>query len=332
MVCSCLVRLRPTAIKMYVATHQFSGVKVLVTGARGFIGSHLCDALRRMGAEVHAVSRGLHSGGELRWWQANLTDIGTVRKLLTDIRPEILFHLSGHVTAAPNLEFALSTFDSHVVSTVRLLTAATEIGCKRVLLTASLTEPQGSASKVVPSSPYAAAKWTSCAYGRMFHALYQTPVTIVRPFMAYGPMQNAQKIIPYVTLSLLRGETPKLASGQWQADWIYIDDVIEGILAAACLPGVEGSTIDLGSGIMIPVREVVDQVVTLVGTSIKPAFGGLPDRPAEELRVADLVYAQDKIGWKPTTSLEKGLAQTIAWYRGQLLSAAQPSEKEEELR
>ena len=332
MVCSCLVRLTPTAIKMYMATHQFSGVKVLVTGARGFIGSHLCDALRRMGAQVHAVSRGLHSGGELRWWQANLTDIGTVRKLLTDIRPEILFHLSGHVTAAPNLEFALSTFDSHVVSTVRLLTAATEIGCKRVLLTASLTEPQGSASKVVPSSPYAAAKWTSCAYGRMFHALYQTPVTIVRPFMAYGPMQNAQKIIPYVTLSLLRGETPKLASGRWQADWIYIDDVIEGVLAAACLPGVEGSTIDLGSGIMIPVREVVDQVVTLVGTSIKPAFGGLPDRPAEELRVADLVYAQDKIGWKPTTSLEKGLAQTIAWYRGQLLSAAQPSEKEEELR
>jgi UDP-glucose 4-epimerase len=332
MVYSCLRRLRPTAIKMCMVTHQFSGVKVLVTGATGFIGSHLCAALRRMGAEVHAVSRGLHAGGELRWWQADLTDIGAIRKLLTDICPEILFHLSGHVTAAPALEFALSTFDSHVISTVRLLTAATEIGCKRVVLTASLTEPQGSASKIIPSSPYAAAKWTSCAYGRMFHALYKTPVTIVRPFMAYGPMQNAQKIIPYVTLSLLRGETPRLGSGRWQADWIYIDDVIEGILAAACLPGVEGSTIDLGSGIMIPVREVVDQVVTLVGSSIKPSFGALPDRPAEELRVADLVYAQDKITWKPTTSLEKGLAQTIAWYRGQLLSAAQRSEKEENLR
>jgi nucleoside-diphosphate-sugar epimerase len=319
MVCSCLVRLRPTAIKMYMATHQFSGVKVLVTGARGFIGSHLCGALRRMGAEVHAVFRGLHSGGELRWWQANLTDI----------HPEILFHLSGHVTAAPNLEFALSTFDSHVVSTVRLLTAATEIGCKRVVLTASLTEPQDSASKVVPSSPYAAAKWTSCAYGRMFHALYQTPVTIVRPFMAYGPMQNTQKIIPYVTLSLLRGETPKLASGRWQADWIYIDDVIEGVLAAACLPGVEGSTIDLGSGIMTPVREVVDQVVTLVGTSIKPSFGALPDRPAEEIRVADLAYAQDKLGWRPATSFEEGLARTVDWYREQRRLLHSFNQKEE---
>jgi nucleoside-diphosphate-sugar epimerase len=315
-----------------MATHQFSGVKVLVTGATGFIGSHLCDALRRMGAEVHAVSRGLHSGGELRWWQANLTDIGTVRKLLTDIRPEILFHLSGHVTAAPNLEFALSTFDSHVVSTVRLLTAATEIGCKRVVLTASLTEPQGSASTIVPSSPYAAAKWTSCAYGRMFHALYQTPVTIVRPFMAYGPMQNTQKIIPYVTLSLLRGEAPKLASGRWQADWIYIDDVIEGVLAAACLPGVEGSTIDLGSGMLISVREVVDHVIKLVGSSITPSFGALPDRPAQEIRAADLAYAQNKIGWKPVTSLEKGLARTVAWYQERVRVASSPFDQKEELR
>ena len=72
------------------------------------------------------------------------------------------------------------------------------------------------------------------------------------------------------------------------------------------LAGVEGSTIDLGSGIMIPVREVVDQVVTLVGTSIKPSFGALPDRPAEEIRAADLAYAQDRLGWRPATFTRRG--------------------------
>jgi UDP-glucose 4-epimerase len=315
-----------------MASCQFSGVKVLVTGATGFIGSHLCAALLRNEAEVHAVSREFHVSDELQWWQADLADVGTVRKLLKSIQPEVIFHLSGHVTAAPNLEFALSTFDSHVVSTICLLTAATEIGCKRVVLTASLTEPQGNASNIVASSPYAAAKWASCAYGRMFHALYQTPVTIVRPFMTYGPMQNRQKIIPYVTLSFLRGETPKIASGRWQADWIYIDDVIEGLLAAACLPGVEGSTIDLGSGTLVSVREVVDRIIKLVGTSIKPSFGALPDRPAEELRVADVVYAQAKIGWKPTTSLEEGLARTVDWYRKQVCMVTPGVEQKEDLR
>ena len=312
--------------------YQFAGQKVLVTGASGFIGSHLCRSLYSNGAEVHAVSRHQHAKGDAHWWQANLSDITAVRKLLDNIRPEIIFHLSGHVTAAPDLEFALSTFDSHVISTVYLLTAATEIGCDRIVLTASLTEPQSSCPGVIPGSPYAAAKWASGAYGRMFHALYRTPVTIVRPYMTYGPMQNATKIIPYVTLSLLRGESPKLASGRWQADWVYIQDVIEGLLAAAQVSGVEGCTIDLGSGTMIPVREVVDHIVALVGTSINPSFGALPDRPAEEIRAADLAYARDTIAWKPATSLEEGIARTVAWYREQLNAAGSRIDQKEELR
>jgi UDP-glucose 4-epimerase len=310
---------------------QFAGQKVLVTGASGFIGCHLTNALSQKGAEVHAVSRFAHAHDDLHWWQADLADIASVRKLLGDIRPETIFHLSGHVTAAPGMEFALSTFDSHVVTTVYLLTAATELGCGRIVLTASLTEPQSLYADAVPSSPYAAAKWASSAYGRMFHELYQTPVTIVRPFMTYGPMQNPQKIIPYVTLSLLGGKSPKLASGRWQADWIYIDDVVEGILAAANVSVVQGCTIDLGSGTTIPVRAVVDHIVKLIGSPVEPSFGALPDRPAEEIRAANLVYAQEKIGWKPSTSIVEGLGRTVAWYREQLLTGRPCDLKREEL-
>lgn len=315
-----------------VSHHKLSGQKVLVTGASGFIGSHLCRRLSENGAEVHAVSRSQHDQDGACWWQADLSDSCAVRALLKDIRPQIIFHLSGQVTAAPDLEFAISTFNSNVVSTVYLLTAAAEIGCDRIILTASMTEPRLSSADATPGSPYGAAKWVSAAYGRMFHALYQTPVTILRPFVTYGPRQNPKKIIPYVALSLLRGECPQLASGRWEADWIYIDDVIEGCLTAAYATGIEGRTIDLGSGTLLSARDIVNRIVKLIGVNITPSLGSLPDRPAEEVRVADLTYANEKLGWCPAISIDEGLARTIAWYHEQLLILAPRIELKEELR
>jgi UDP-glucose 4-epimerase len=309
--------------------HGLSGHKALVTGATGFIGSHLCKKLYENGANVHAVSRARHASDRIHWWQSDLQDIESVRRCLNQIRPEFIFHLSGHVTAAPDINLVLSTFDSHLVSTVYLLTAATEIGCRRMVLTGSLTEPPVNSPSVAPSSPYAAAKWAANAYARMFHVLYQTPVTVVRPFMTYGPMQDQQKIIPHVIVSLLRGESPKLASGQWRADWVYIDDVVDGLLAAAQMPNVEGCTIDLGSGIMIPVQQVVERIVRLVGTAIAPSFGVLQDRPREEIKVADTAYAQTKLGWVAQTSLDDGLARTVAWYREQFTAGLLVGQQED---
>jgi nucleoside-diphosphate-sugar epimerase len=127
-----------------------------------------------------------------------------------------------------------------------------------------------------------------------------------------------RKLIPYVTLSLLRGEAPKLSSGRWQVDWIYIDDVIDGLLRAAQAPNVEGCTIDLGSGMLVPVQTIVQQLITLAGARVEPLFGALPDRPLEQVRVADTVYAWAKLGWRAVTSLEKGLEHTVEWYRKQL--------------
>jgi len=114
------------------------------------------------------------------------------------------------------------------VSTVNLLTVAANIGCRRIVLLASLEEPEPGHTDAAPASPYAAAKWTSGTYGRMFHKLYQTPVVLVRPFMTHGPRQDVRKIIPLLP-SPLQDQAPKLASGQRQVDWIYVDDVIEGL-------------------------------------------------------------------------------------------------------
>jgi UDP-glucose 4-epimerase len=299
----------------------FSGGKILVTGASGFIGSCLCQNLLSVGAEVHGVSRTLQPKGSknLHWWQGDLADIAKVRDLLTKIRPDYIFHLAGHNSGSRALSLVLPTLHSNLISTVNLLTASTEVGCNRIILIGSLEEPDSRSAEVIPSSPYAAGKWCSSAYARMFYALYQTPVVNVRVFMVYGPGQkDLLKLIPYVTLSLLRNNAPKISTGKRQVDWIYVEDVVEGLLAIMQSPGIEGNTVDLGSGVLVPVRTVVEKISKIINVKVNPLFGAVGERQMEQIRVAQIKSTYTMIGWKPTTSLEKGLENTVNWYKENL--------------
>jgi nucleoside-diphosphate-sugar epimerase len=217
---------------------------------------------------------------------------------------------------ARNLENVLPTFRSNLLSTVNILTVASEVGCRRIVLTNSLEEPDPGDPTSIPSSPYAAAKWASSGYARMFHALYQLPVVILRLFMVYGPaQQDLGKLIPYVTLCLLRGEAPRLTSGQRGVDWIYVDDVVDGIIAAAQASYVEGKTIDIGSGELVSIRNVVEHLVRLTNPTIQPVFGALAERALEQVRKANVAAALAQMGWKPKTSLREGLENTVNWFR-----------------
>lgn len=301
------------------SVEQLLGKRVLITGASGFLGSHLCDRLCKNGVEVHAISRTHRTTDKdsVQWWQGNIEDIEVVQNLFQAIKPDVVFHLSGMVTGAAGSELVLPTFNSLLVTTVNLLTVAASQRCDRIILTASLEEPEPEHDEAIPS-PYAAAKWASSVYGRMFHQLYQTPIVLVRPFITYGPRQNVRKIIPSVTLSLLQNEAPRLASGQRQVDWIYVDDVIDGLIVAAQMLDVEGCTFDLGSGSLVSIRSVVQQLRNLINPQIQPLFGALPDRPVEKVRVADISYTYDKLGWQPVVSLDRGLENTVNWYKQQL--------------
>jgi nucleoside-diphosphate-sugar epimerase len=208
------------------------------------------------------------------------------------------------------------TFEGNLVSTVNLLTIASEIGCQRIILAGSLEEPECESGETVPCSPYAAAKGASSSYARMFHALYQTPVVVARFFMVYGPgQQDVSKLIPYVTLSLLNKQPPKLGSGQRQIDWVYVDDVVDGLIAAAHTPNIEGRAIDLGSGTLLSIRTIVQQLSDRIDPQIELLWGAFPDRSMEQTRVANISRTYDTMGWKPKTSLATGLERTVDWYR-----------------
>jgi UDP-glucose 4-epimerase len=289
--------------------------RVLVTGASGFIGSRLCLRLLEAGAEVHGVSRVLQGRPGLHWWNADVGDEKAVTSVARDVRPHVVVHLAGHVTGSRSIDAVVPTMRTNFLGALNVLLAAADAGCRRVVLAGSLEEPSLDQDEGIAASPYAAAKFAATAYGRMFHLLYELPVVMLRLFMVYGPgQQDDAKLVPYVIRSLLRGEAPQLSSGERPVDWVFVDDVVAGLCRGIDVPGIEGETLDIGSGVLTPVRAVVEEIRRQLQTPIDPRFDALPDRPYERVRAADTARTQDRLGWSASTTLEHGLANTIEWY------------------
>ena len=289
----------------------------LVTGADGFIGRALVRRLRSAGVPTTCTSRRPRRSfdGE-SWHVGDLSDANFASSLVAEVHPDVVFHLAAVVTGSRALDVVVPSARANLLSSVELLSAVTEVGCRRVVLIGSGDQPTGTET---PCSPYAASKWAMHGYARMFHELYSTPVTTARPFMVYGPDQpDETKIVPYVITSLLRGDVPALTSGRRRCDWVYVDDVVDGLLAVLEAPDVLGQLVDLGTGELRTVRDVVDVITECVGTSVTAEFGAAADRPGETEYVADAVLAARQCGWTATTTVEAGIESTVEWHRQRL--------------
>jgi UDP-glucose 4-epimerase len=282
------------------------------------MGSAVLDKLKDGGLEVHGLSRSREPGqvGAVRWWRGDVADPDAVARVFASVRPDLVFNIAGDTHAARDLDLVRTTFDANLAGTVNVLSSAAAQGCRRVVLTGSLEEPTGGADAVA-SSPYATSKWASSLYADMFRDLFGVSLVTLRVFMVYGPGQrDLAKLVPYTILSLLRGEAPELTSGAREIDWVYIDDVAAAYVAAAFAADIDGDVFDIGSGERHSVRDVVERLSRLVAPAVAPRFGAVDDRAGEQVRVADTSAAAAKLGWRPETGLDEGLARTAEWYAG----------------
>jgi nucleoside-diphosphate-sugar epimerase len=299
---------------------RFAGQPVIVTGARGFIGTHLVDHLVAAGAEVHALSRRRWNTAEqgCHTWSVDLRDADAARQIVRDVRPAAIFHLASLVIGHRDVALVQPALADNLITTVNLMTAAAEYGNPRVVLAGSMEEPHPGEKTTTPSSPYAASKWAATAYAQMFHALWELPTVVLRIAMAYGPRQrDHHKLVPHVITSLLAGRSPMLTSGEREIDWIFVDDVVDAFLTAATEPAAAGTIIDIGSGAPTAIRTTVELIHAIIGSDVPLRFGALEDRRLDSARIAVTADASELLGWSARVGLHEGLVHTIDWYRQQ---------------
>lgn len=295
---------------------DYKNTSILVTGTSGFIGSRLATKLLELGAVVYGVSRKVRKiANGLIWLQGDLSDSDFVEKSIQQIQPDYIFHLASHVLGARDFKYVQSTFTDNLVTTINLLSAVQKYPCKKIILGGSFEEGLNQGAKTIPSSPYAASKIAAANYARMFYKLYQTPVCMTALYMVYGPGQvDLSKLVPHVILKTLKGESPEISSGVRMVDWIFVDDVVSGLIAMMDAPNIEGETIELGSGKSISIKDFVNLLTQMVDASIQPKFGAVTDRAMEQENNANVIDTFQKIGWKPSTELKIGLQKTIDYY------------------
>lgn len=306
---------------------------ILVTGADGFIGSHLVETLLRKGARVRALSF-YNSFNDWGWLEGvsspNLEVVcGDVRdpNLCREITRGIdtVFHLAALIAIPYSYIAPDSYVDTNVKGTLNICQAARQNGCKRVLVT-STSEVYGTAQYVPidekhpkqPQSPYSATKIGADAVAMSFHNAFALPVTIVRPFNTYGPRQSARAIIPTIITQIANGKREiKVGDLTPTRDFNYVLDTAEGFCRLAECEAAVGKEINVCSNYEISMRDTLNLIAQIMGVEVSFIEDPQRLRPAksEVFRLwGDNAQIKSLTGFAPQYSLEKGLRETINWF------------------
>jgi CDP-6-deoxy-D-xylo-4-hexulose-3-dehydrase len=296
--------------------------RVLITGGAGFVGSHLVRHLVREGAQVTVLerpgagrSRIADTLADLSIEEVDVRTYGAVRHAMRRVQPEIVFHLAAAGVSDPFLSPSVA-LRVNVDGTLNVVRAAVEVGAQRIIHTGTSYEYGELAAerRLDPISPYAASKTAAWALCRMYYRTQGWPVVTLRLYQVYGPAQDS-RLIPAAIQAALEGRDFPTTPGEQVRDWVYVEDVAEAYLCAATAEGIEGETIDIGTGVGHSVREVVERVFTYLDGDAKPLIGALAYRPGEVWsQVADPTHAARLLDWHARVPLEEGLHRTLTWY------------------
>jgi len=310
------------------------GTRVLITGASGFIGSHLTRRLVAEGADVHAVTSAVSSVYPIRLvdvrqhvvlHEANLTDRSAMDAVVAEARPAVVWHLGAFTHVGKSWHRVDEGIQTNIQGTVNLLEALDGSGYRRFVYTGTseiygdVAVPFREDGPVMPISPYSVSKYAGERYCRMFRQGRGWPIVMLRPFNAYGPWQTPDRVIPEIIVRALRGQPLRMTRGIQTREFNFVEDLADGFLKAGLAPDIEGEIINLGCGEEVSMRNVAETILELLGNPVAPEFGALPDRPTEIWRMySDNAKARRLLEWGPTHSLRDGLAKTVDWYRAEL--------------
>jgi NAD dependent epimerase/dehydratase len=308
--------------------------QILVTGAGGFIGSHLVEKLANEGARVRAFVRYNSRGdpGLLRYLHGSI--LSQVDLLAGDLRDgqavrqavkgcRVVFHLGAAISIPYSYLHPLEVAESNVIGTLNVLLACREYGIERLIHT-STSEVYGTARQApIPEShvlqgqsPYSASKIGADKMAESFYCTYSLPVVTVRPFNTYGPRQSARAVIPTIIIQALTRSTIRLGNLETTRDFTYVEDTVNGFIKAAETPGAIGGVFNLGTGDEISIGDLAKLVIRKIGKPVEVDIDPERLRPekSEVLRlVSDNHLAVDILGWSPQIKLDQGLDRTIEW-------------------
>jgi UDP-glucose 4-epimerase len=311
--------------------------KVLVTGADGFIGSHLAERLVLEGAHVRVFCF-YNSQGSLGWLEAVAPEIRSELDIqLGDIRDsrfvdqackdvEIIFHLAALIAIPYSYIAAESFVDTNIRGTLNVLEGARRSGVKRIVQT-STSEVYGTPASLPireshplnAQSPYAATKIAADQLALSYYQSFGTPVTVLRPFNTFGPRQSTRAVTATMLVQLLSGKKEiSLGRLDTRRDLTYVSDVVEGFIRAGTVEEIEGKVIQLGTGRSVSIEELFNVACRVldVRATVMPDTRRLRPDASEVLELqSDPSRALTLLGWKPTVTLEEGLERTALWLR-----------------
>jgi UDP-glucose 4-epimerase len=314
--------------------------RVLVTGADGFIGSHLAEALVSAGAQVRAfclynsraqygwlndLDESVH--GELELWPGDIRDERLVERACEGV--DTVFHLAALIAIPYSYQAPASFVDTNVRGTLNVLEASRRRGCRRLVHT-STSEVYGTPD-ILPileshplkaQSPYSASKLAADKLCEAFHCSFDMPVVVLRPFNTFGPRQSARAVIPTILSQLLHGRT-RVALGNLDArrDLTFVSDTVRAFLSVGLATGVEGETVQLGSGLSSSVQEVFELACGACGVqaiAVQDPERLRPDKSEVMALQSDPSLAADLLGWRTDVTLQEGLARTADWMANHL--------------
>ncbi len=307
---------------------------VLVTGAGGFIASHLVESLIANGAKVKAFIRYNSRGdpgllryippeiiGEVELIGGDLRDLSAVRSALQGASH--VFHLGALIAIPYSYKHPVEVVESNIIGTLNVLLAARDVSVERIVHT-STSEVYGTALRVPideehplqGQSPYSASKIGADKLAESFYRSFDLPVVTLRPFNTYGPRQSARAVIPTIITQALTQDVVYLGNLDATRDLTYVSDTVDGYLSAGKVAGIEGETVNLGTGVEVSVGELAKRIIALIGRPVVVEVDKARLRPKKsevERLLSDNRLAGRLLGWVPSIPLDDGLRKTIDW-------------------